>query len=210
MTPITRRHALGALAGILAIGAGIWAAAWRPAPALVASSCEGEAGMSKKILVAYATRTGSTGEVADAIAKRLCAGGLSAEVRPIADLADLEGYAGAVLGSPIRFAAWLPEMTDFIARHCDALAKLPVAYFTMHMLALGDLPSDAAERTKYTAKAKDLIAPVDEAFFAGKIDTARLSLVDRLLVRMVRAPIGDKRDWARIGAWADALGLRLA
>jgi menaquinone-dependent protoporphyrinogen oxidase len=202
---ITRRRVLGALAGVVAVGAGVWAAAWRTAPALVASRCEGEAGMTKKILVAYATRTGSTGEVADVIAKRLCAAGLSAEVRPIAEITGLDGYSGAVLGSAIRYASWLPEMTGFLDRHRAALAPLPVAFFTMHMLAVGDDPAALAERAKYTAKAKELVTPVDEVFFAGKIDRARLSLIDRVLVRMVKAPVGDKRDWARIGAWADML-----
>jgi menaquinone-dependent protoporphyrinogen oxidase len=80
----------------------------------------------------------------------------------------------------------------------------------MHMLALGEDAAAMAERAKYTAKAKELVTPVDEVFFAGKIDRARLSLIDRLLVRMVKAPVGDKRDWARIGAWADTLAPRFA
>jgi len=59
----------------------------RPVPTLLTSACQGDAEMSKKILVAYATRTGSTGEVADAIARRLCEAGLSVEVRPVAEVA---------------------------------------------------------------------------------------------------------------------------
>jgi menaquinone-dependent protoporphyrinogen oxidase len=166
--------------------------------------------MSTKILVAYATRTGSTAEVAEAIARRLCEAGLSAEVRPVADVAGVEGYFGAVLGSAIRYSSWLPEMTDFLSANRDALAVMPVAFYSMHMLSLGDDPAAKAERTKYTAQARQAVTPVDEAFFAGKIDPARLSLFDRLAVRLVKSPVGDRRDWTRIWEWAAALAPKLS
>ena len=161
--------------------------------------------MDRKILVAYATRTGSTAEVAEAIARRLCAAGLQADVRPITDVRDLGGYAGVVLGSAVRYAAWLPEMHGFLARHRARLAERPVAFFTMHMLSLGETPEAIAERAKYTAKARVSVQPVEEALFEGKIDPAQLSLFDRFAVRLVKSPVGDRRDWERIDAWADDL-----
>ena len=205
-----RRRFLGGLAGITAAGAGMGAATWRPAPAMITSACQGDPQMSNKILVAYATRTGSTAEVADAIARRLCDAGLSAEVRPVTEVARLDGYSGAVLGSAVRYSAWLPEMTNFISANRDALSAMPVAFFTMHMLALGDDPAAEAERAKYTAQARGLVTPADEAFFEGMIDPARLSLLDRLAVRLVKSPVGDRRDWDRIAGWADGLAPRLA
>jgi menaquinone-dependent protoporphyrinogen oxidase len=209
MRMTTRRRFLGGLAGISTLGAGILAAAWRPTPTLITSVCQGDPQMSKKIIVAYATRTGSTAEVADAIARRLCAAGVTAEVRPVADVASLDGYSGAVLGSAVRYSAWLPEMTDFLATNRGALAAMPVAFFTMHMLALGDDPAAVAERAKYTTAARQIMTPVDEAFFAGRIDPARLSLFDRLAVKLVKSPIGDRRDWTLIGDWAASLTPRL-
>ena len=165
--------------------------------------------MTRKILVAYATRTGSTAEVADTIARHLCKAGLSAEARPVGEVTSLQGYSGVVLGSAVRYAAWLSEMTEFISAQRDALGAIPVAFFTMHMLALGDDPAAGAERAKYTAKARELVTPTDEIFFEGMIDPARLSLFDRIAVRLVKSPVGDRRDWDRIGAWADALAPRL-
>ena len=166
--------------------------------------------MQEKILVAYATRTGSTAEVADRIARRLCEAGLSAEARPVGEVTGLAGYSGAVLGAAVRYASWLPEMTDFVSANRDALSAMPVAFFTMHMLALSDEPAAEEERAKYTAKARDLITPTDEVFFEGMIDPARLSFFDRLAVRLVKSPVGDRRDWDRIAAWADRLAPRLA
>jgi menaquinone-dependent protoporphyrinogen oxidase len=122
---------------------------------------------------------------------------------------SLEGYSGAILGSAVRYSAWLPEMTGFLAANRGALAAMPVAFFTMHMLALGDDPAAVAERAKYTAQARQAVTPVAEAFFAGQIDPARLSFVDRLVVRLVQSPTGDRRDWAVIGDWAASLAPRL-
>jgi hypothetical protein len=56
-----RRWFLGGLATAAATGGGIWADIRRLVPALITSVCKGDPGMPKKILVACATRTGSTG-----------------------------------------------------------------------------------------------------------------------------------------------------
>jgi menaquinone-dependent protoporphyrinogen oxidase len=60
-------------------------------------------------------------------------------------------------------------------------------------------------RKQYTRAVHALIAPKTEAFFAGKVDPATLSFFERLAVKMVKSPLGDKRDWAAIGRWADGL-----
>ncbi len=200
-----RRAFIWVLGGMAVAGLGLLFATRRPVPELISSSCVGDRAMQERILVAYATRTGSTAEVADRIAGRLCQAGLSAEARPVTEVTNLEDYSGAVLGSAVRFASWLPETTDFVSANRDALSAMPVAYFTMHMLALGDDPAAAAERAKYTAKARDLITPTDEVFFEGMIDPARLSFLDRLAVRFVKSPVGDRRDWEKIAAWTDRL-----
>lgn len=206
-----RRRTFLLAAGVAAaMGIGAWLATRRPPPDLIASTCTGDPSMERMILVAYATRTGSTAEVAEAIGMRLCAAGMDADVLPVADVPDVEAYAGVVLGSAVRYAAWLPEMHDFLAAHRARLAERPVAFFTMHMLALGDTPEAIAERAKYTAKAREIVQPVEEVFFEGKIDPARLSLFDQLAVRLVKSPVGDRRDWDRINAWAVDLVPRLA
>lgn len=210
MRPIGRGQFLIALAGLATMTAGLRAATGRAAPGPITSTCEGDTKMRGRVLVAYATRTGSTAEVADAIARHLCETGLSAKVRPVGEAARLDGYSGAVLGSAVRYGSWLPEMTEFISANRAALSAMPVAFFTMHMLALGDDPAAVAERAKYTAKARDLITHADEVFFEGMIDVARLSFLDRLAFRLVRSPVGDRRDWGRIAAWAGGITPRLA
>lgn len=165
--------------------------------------------MKTKVLVTYATRAGSTGEVAQAISERLGALGFDAEVRPVAAVNSLNGFRAVVLGSPIRYSTWLPEMLQFIESHSAVLAALPVVIFTTHMQALDDSDADRKTRATYSQAVRALVTPRDEVFFAGKVDPATLSFFERLMVKMVKSPVGDKRDWSRIRSWADGVGARL-
>lgn len=60
--------------------------------------------MTSTVLVAYATRYGSTPEVADAVGDRLRAAGLEVEVRPVDGVRSLDGYTAAVIGAPFMLA----------------------------------------------------------------------------------------------------------
>jgi menaquinone-dependent protoporphyrinogen oxidase len=206
----TRRGALRRLglcvAAFTALG-GVFIA-WatrRPEIALAQGRCAGGDAVNKKVLVAYATRAGSTGEVARVISERLCARGFDAEVKPIAAVQDVAGYDALVLGSAVRYGGWLPEMTKFIETQRAALAALPVAIFTMHMQALDDSPASGEKRAGYTQAVRQLISPREQAYFAGKLDSATLSFFERMAVKLVKSPIGDQRDWERIRSWADGL-----
>jgi menaquinone-dependent protoporphyrinogen oxidase len=100
-------------------------------------------------------------------------------------------------------------MTDVLSAQRDALTAMPVAFFTMHGFARGDDPAAVAERARYTAKARTPVSPIDEVFFNGMIDPVRLSFFDRMPVRLVKSPVGDRRDRDRIAGCADAPAPRL-
>ena len=54
-----------------------------------------------------------------------------------------------------------------------------------------------------------MVNPRDEVFFAAKVDPTTLSFFERMAVKLVKSPVGDKRDWDRIRRWADGLGEKL-
>jgi menaquinone-dependent protoporphyrinogen oxidase len=86
--------------------------------------------MSNKILVCYASRTGSTGGVAEAIGKTLAESGAQVEVRSMKDVQDLTPYRAVVAGSAIRGGKWLPEEAmQFMRTHQATLARKPFAAF---------------------------------------------------------------------------------
>jgi menaquinone-dependent protoporphyrinogen oxidase len=161
--------------------------------------------MCPGVLVAYATRAGSTGEVAEAIGAVLHARGFQVDVRTMRSRPRVEAYDAVLLGSAIRNGSWLPEAVDYVAEHQRALKHVPVALFTVHMHNTGNDPRSVANRRGYLNQVRPLIYPVGEAYFAGVIDPAKLSWLDRLMVRAVKAPIADAREWEKIRAWAQTV-----
>jgi menaquinone-dependent protoporphyrinogen oxidase len=161
--------------------------------------------MTQKILITYATRAGSTGEVASAIGAELRRRGLEADIQPVTANPTVGKYEAVILGSAIRMANWLPEIVEFIKTNQSALQSRPVALFTVHILNTGADETSRTARLAYLNTVRPLLNPVDEVFFTGRIDLTTLSFVDRLMVKMVKSPIGDFRDWDEIRAWSSAI-----
>lgn len=159
--------------------------------------------MNNRILVTYATRAGSTGEVATVIGQALTERGFAVNLRPIEEKPSLDGYQAVLIGSAVRMGQWLPEAVDFIKTHQQQLNTMPVALFTVHMNNLGEDDESEKNRHSYLDAVRPLVNPVDEAFFAGKMDFARLSFLDRLIAKLVKASEQDLRDWNQVRAWAE-------
>src|SRR6266700_5866579 len=67
-----------------------------------------------KILIAYASKHGSTREVADVIAAELEPSGLEVEVRPARAVEDPGAYDAVVLGAPLYMGRWHKEARTFL------------------------------------------------------------------------------------------------
>jgi len=163
--------------------------------------------MEKPVLVAYATRAGSTADIAAAIGDTLAARSFRVEVKPVKSQPAFDGYAAVILGSPIRMGNWLPEMVKFIEANQTTLVALPTALFTVHMLNTGEDETSRAAREAYAAPVRALLPNVSEVFFTGKMDFARLSFLDRFISRMVKAVEADHRDWDAIRRWAETVSI---
>jgi menaquinone-dependent protoporphyrinogen oxidase len=161
--------------------------------------------MSKPILLAYATRYGSTQEVAEAIAASLREVGLQVDIQLIQDVRTLDNYDAVVLGAAIYNTRWHPDANRFLSQHEEALKQRPLAIF-----ALGPVStSDAAMRRSRSQLDKELekypwLKPAALEMFVGKIDPSKLSFFDRLMT-----PASDHRDWDAIRAWANILPTQL-
>lgn len=158
--------------------------------------------MPTHLLLAYASKSGWTAEVAERLGQHLRDQGAEVTVSPVADVTSLAGYGAVILGSGVRVGGWLPAAVAFATRYQEELRQLPTALFTVHMLATDDSPESQAKRLAYSAKVRELLAPRTEAFFAGGIALGRLSLMERLMTKAVKAAEGDGRDWDAIAAWA--------
>lgn len=159
--------------------------------------------MEERILVAYATRAGSTSEVAQAIAETLRQEGLHVDLRRARKVADVSPYRAVVLGAPMRAFRWMPEAMRFLRRHREALSRIPVAYFVVCMTLMEDTEENRRLVESWMEPARAIREPVRMGLFAGKMDYSRLSFVERFIVqRMVKVPEGDHRDWEAIRSWA--------
>ena len=167
--------------------------------------------MSKQILVTYASRAGSTADVAEAIGKTLSENGAQVDVLPMNEVKDLSPYQAVVAGSAIRGSKWLPEAMQFIQTHRTELAQKHFAEFTVCItLAMSNSEQYRSAVEKWVAPVRAQVKPLSEGLFAGMLDFSKLpfnwdTLMLRLTVALGIFPRGDHRDWKAIHAWAESL-----
>jgi menaquinone-dependent protoporphyrinogen oxidase len=156
-----------------------------------------------KVLVAAASRHGSTDEAARAIAEILRESGHSAVVAAPETLTSLNGFDAAVVGSAVYYGKWLESATTFVDRHLEWFDGRPVWLFSMG--PLGDPPKPEADPVEVPALMARTRAR-EHRVFTGRLDKSRLSLGEKIIVTGVRAAEGDFRQWDEIRAWAREIG----
>ncbi len=193
----------------------------------------------KHILVTYSTSSGTTVDVAKAVADELAKNGLQVEVQPVEAVHSLENYDAVVLGAPM-IMGFHRRALAFLRQNREALRRKPLAVFVMAMsltespeASLDGVPLTIDEnlaaplkkaghpgwKERYTSvpnygspilKAAAPAKPVSLAFFGGRLDFYRLSWWARLFVMIIiQAQPGDRRNWPVIRAWANELSGKL-
>lgn len=161
-----------------------------------------------RVLVTYATKHGSTREIAEAIAATISGHGIAAEVLPVEDVGEIASNDAVVLGSAIYMGRWLKEATEFTRRHRASLAERPLWLFSSG--PLGTEVVDTEEQPKELSELLEMLEPRDHRLFYGALTKDALGFGERTVVKAVKAPEGDFRDWDEIQAWAAAIAAELA
>jgi menaquinone-dependent protoporphyrinogen oxidase len=158
--------------------------------------------MMGTILVAYASKYGSTREVAESIASTMRGRLQRVDVRPAEEVDHLEEYVGVVLGGGIYMGRWHRHARGFARRFEDELRNLPVAVFALG--PVDEVPDHRAGSEKQFRKAVEKLAfePVASAVFGGAVDPRQLHFPFNHM------PAADVRDWDEIRAWADEVAER--
>ncbi len=173
-----------------------------------------------RVLVAYASRHGSTRGIAERIGGSLRSAGIDADVAPVGARPDPRRYDAVVVGGAAYMFHWLKEATAFVRRHRAALSGRPV--WTFSSGPLGTDTVDAQGRDVREACIPREIPALDaevgargHRVFYGAFDpTAKpIGLAERVTRMMPAArdamPKGDFRDWDDIDAWTRTIALEL-
>jgi menaquinone-dependent protoporphyrinogen IX oxidase len=189
----------------------------------------------EKILVTYASMSGSTAEVAQEVAKVIGNGGTQVEILPLEKVGDPSSYKAVVIGAPMVMG-WHRSACKFLAKNQAAFRQIPLAAFAtgMSLTSAGETevngvpvfvdetlakrvenagrPSLKERYTDINHYAAPIIQaagpahPVSVAFFGGRLEYRRLKLPAMLFVMLVvQANPGDHRNWDAIRSWAGSL-----
>jgi menaquinone-dependent protoporphyrinogen IX oxidase len=188
-----------------------------------------------KILVTYATLSGTTADVAQAIGSELAKSGTAVDVLPIAKVKSLDGYEAVVAGGPM-IAGWHREALGFLRKNRKQWSRIPLAVFATAMsltrtdtnavdgvpLCIDEgLPKPPARPDRFTFRenysrvenyARPIInaarpgKPIGMAFFGGRLEYGRLPWWAVVFAMLIiQAPAGNKQNFPFIQSWAARL-----
>lgn len=168
----------------------------------------------RRILVAYASRHGSTAEICEFIAGALRDAGAEVVVQRARSALAAGPYDAYIVGAPIYFHLWEPEASAFVKRSWKELSRKPFAAFGVGLsmvdgTAATRADAEACVRSSLAREAPD-VRPDALAVFEGALHPERHGWLSRTLLRLIHAPIGDFRRWEQIRGWALGLGYHLA
>jgi menaquinone-dependent protoporphyrinogen oxidase len=172
--------------------------------------------MQAPILVTFASRYGSTQEVAAVVAAVLRERGLEVDLQHMKEVSTLDGYRVVVLGAPLYIGQWEKEAQRFLSLHRAALEQRTVALFTLGPTEGEEDSWDDVRKQLEEVMAKyQWMKPISSELFGGKYDPEKLRFPDSLLAILPvsplhRMPASDVRDWEEIRAWAAQLASQLA
>jgi menaquinone-dependent protoporphyrinogen oxidase len=191
------------------------------------------------ILVTYSTNSGSTEEVAQAIADELGQQGEQVTLRRLDEVSTLDPFDAVVVGGPM-ILGWHRAARQFVHQHRQALSQKRVAFFftaisltqtgersfngvpisvdaetakpphNARRLSLRERYATPANYLRPVLRAAPGVHPLSVGFFGGKLEMFRLKLLQMLFVMLViQAQPGDYRNWPFIRAWAAQLRTQL-
>jgi menaquinone-dependent protoporphyrinogen oxidase len=158
--------------------------------------------VKNRVLVCYATKYGSTEEIAREIGAVLQGEGLATDVIPVDQVTDLTQYRAVIIGSPIYMGKWLHGPQQFVRDHRYALSHRKVAAFSVGYSLRDKLLDHLRNADRAVDAIRLYVDLVDVAMFAGRVVTDRMSEADRAILTLGGVEPGDFRDWDEIRAWA--------
>lgn len=164
-----------------------------------------------RVLVGYASRFGSTLDIANRIGDAVRTHGGDVDVRSVDDISEFDRYDAVVFGSGVYDGSWTTEATELVRRHAAVLARKPLWLFSVgsfgdrHPIVGGLIKKEPKEIGEF----EQTLHPRDYRVFAGVIDLDHWPAWGRLLFKALGGHPGDNRQWPDIDAWAERIAQEL-
>jgi menaquinone-dependent protoporphyrinogen oxidase len=162
------------------------------------------------VLVAYASKRGSTAEIAATVAASLRRAGLSVECERVEEVRSLDPYDAVVIGSAVYMKRWRGDARHFLKKHRKALRRMPVWVFSSG--PVGDPANDNPdwmESPKLVARLEEM-GVRDHVVFGGSVPREPQGLMEKAMAEGTPEEYRDRRDWEQIRAWAEGVAAALS
>lgn len=161
--------------------------------------------MATNVLVACASKHGTTREVAESIARTLGESGVAVEIEEARRVRDIARYDAVVVGGGLYMGKWHADARRLLKRHREELAQKSLAVFGMG--------PDSLEASKVAESRKQLdralaatpeLEPIAVTIFGGALEP------ESWRFPLNRLPAFDARNWDVIEEWAVDLVAKLS
>ncbi len=164
-----------------------------------------------KILVAYASRAGSTRGIAEFIGEKLKARGNQVDVLAVESAEKLDRYDAFVIGSAVYQYHWLKAAKEFVSRNRSILVGRPVWVFSSGPTGLKATDSKNRDLREVSGpkeidELREWIRPKDHRVFFGAFFPDKLTgAVGWFARRVPKDQVGDFRNWKEIETWTNEI-----
>jgi menaquinone-dependent protoporphyrinogen oxidase len=164
-----------------------------------------------RVLIAYASKRGSTAEIADAVARTIREAGHIIDCRPADGVKNLGPYDAVVLGSAVYMKRWRGDAKHFMRKHSHELAETPFWVFSSG--PVGD-PTKDADSSWYepprVIERAEALGLRGHVVFGGCVPTEPKGPLERAMVENTPPEYRDRRDWVEIRQWAHQVACEIA
>jgi len=161
------------------------------------------------VLVAYASKRGSTKEIAETVAATLRRADLTVKCQPAGEVKSLDPYDAVVLGSTVYMKRWRSDARHFLRRHRKALERMPFWVFSS-----GPAGDPGEDNPEWNEPAR-IVGKVEElggrghVVFGGRLPAEPHGPIEKAMVQNTPPEFRDRRDWDRIREWATGVAAEL-
>ena len=164
--------------------------------------------MENRILIVYASKYGSTAEIAEYIGQVLRNMGIEVDVSSVNAVNDISQYENIIIGSATRMDKLLSEAVKFATKNESKLRRMKTAYFIVGVTMKQNTPENREKVKGFLEPLCRICEPISIGLFAGKLDYNKVGFAWKMMAKADKSGImeeGDFRNWDSIRKWANEI-----